>query len=301
MKIKLLLSSLFIVAAPLSAHVMLNYGMSTHQNKRPYQEDRFTHALVYGNDFFAVYDGHGGDTTSSFLQNNLHKYFAEYRSDKSSIQTSFNIAFAKAEKYALGHLDDGSTAVVGFIDRYNQLHCAWVGDSRLVLEKNGGVGFATDDHKPDREDEKKRIVDAGGSVEHYGVWRVNGLAVSRSIGDKGCKKMGQGQIVAVPEYAKMQLSRDNHFMIIASDGLWDVMSNEDAVNLVKEEFKDIKVKNTTALASVAQFLQNEAIKRGSGDNITVCIVHFDWSWRDAVNQVIITITDKFLNWYMIRK
>jgi protein phosphatase 1L len=104
------------------------------------------------------------------------------------------------------------------------------------------------------------------------VLRVNGLAVSRSIGDRKLKNMGQGQIIAVPEYEKVQLTNNNHFMIIASDGLWDVINNEDAVHMVQEQLK--KAGNT--LKGVAQLLQNEAIARGSGDNITVCVVKFDW-------------------------
>lgn len=300
MKKTLLLSSLFFLATQLSAQVTVNYGLSTHQNKRPYQEDRFTHSLVYGNDFFAVYDGHGGDKTVSFLQDSLHQYFTEYRNDKSTIQTNFNIAFAKAEKYALENFDDGSTAVAGFIDIYNRLHCAWAGDSRLVLENNGGVGFATQDHKPDSSDEKLRIIKAGGNVEYYGVWRVNGLAVSRSIGDRRCKAMGPGQIIAVPEYAQMPLSSDNHFMIVASDGLWDVITNEDAVNLVKEKLNNSSTKNSDTLTNIARYLQNEAINCGGGDNITVCVVHFEWSWKDAVHNKIMTIATKFMNWYMGR-
>ena len=82
--------------------------------------------------------------------------------------------------------------------------------------------------------------------------------------------MGEGQIIAVPEYAKVQLNSDNHFMIIASDGLWDVISNEEAVRMVQEELKKAGNK---LIKGVAQVLQNEAIKRGSGDNITVCVVN----------------------------
>ena len=274
MKAKILFCSVLAFSLSLSAvPVTVSYDVSTHQNKRPYQEDRFTHEYMQhnGGEFFGVYDGHGGDKVSSYLQSSVHTYYAQCLGNQLTQQQAFECAFLKTENYALKNFDDGSTAVVAIIDKDNQLHCAWVGDSRAVLESNGTVGFATSDHKPERADEHARIKRAGGDIEFYGVWRVNGLAVSRSIGDRNLKKMGKGQIVAIPEYAYIQLGTDNHFMIIASDGLWDVMSNEDAVNMVQEEFK-----KTGALKNSAQALQNEAIKRGSGDNITVCVIKFDW-------------------------
>lgn len=276
MKKTVLLSVLLASAASVSmAQVAISYDVSTHQNKRPYQEDRFTHTDEYIGQFFGVYDGHGGDKVSSYLQGSLHQWFFRpliKTSIKASIQRAFEIAFSWVESDALKNFDDGSTAVVAYIDKDNQLHCAWTGDSRAVLECDGAVGFATQDHKPERADERARIIEAGGDIFFHGVWRVNSLAVSRSIGDRKLKNIGQGQIIAVPEYAAMQLNENNHFMILASDGLWDVISSEDAVSMVQQELS-----KTSALKGVAPILQNEAIKRGSGDNITVCVVQFDWS------------------------
>ena len=281
MKIKLIALNLLCVAAFACAGVKINYGVSTHQNKRPYQEDRFTHADIYYSgffmgDFFGVYDGHGGSHVSHFLAQNLHTDFADRM--KLPIDMLFSVIFTDADMIAQNRWpNQGSTALVAFVDKANHLDCAWVGDTRAVLESKGKVGFITNDHKPDRKDERKRIQRAGGKVEMHGVWRVNGLAVSRSIGDKNIKdgakgKIGtKGQIIATPEYAHIQLKPENHFMIMASDGLWDVMSNEEAVGIVSKALQNGKSLNT-----IAQILQDEAIKRGSGDNITVCVIQFDW-------------------------
>jgi protein phosphatase 1L len=254
-----------------------NYGLAIDKNKREYQEDRFTYAVITVMDdkntgnFFAIYDGHNGDKASSYLQENLHKYFIGCLANKKTIQEAFACAFLKTEDYCLQHFNDGSTVIAAYIDTKNILHFGWVGDSRAVLEKNGAVNFATQDHKPNRKDELNRIGLAGGKIHKEGVWRINGLAISRSIGDKSLKEGKQkGQIIAVPEYSQVQLDSDNHFLIIASDGLWDVMKNTEAVTLVKE-----KLKNTTNIDTIAHDLKNEAIKRGSQDNITVCIVTFD--------------------------
>ena len=252
-------------------HLTVEYGLSTVQNKRPYQEDRFDHAVVEEGLFFAVYDGHSGDQVSSFLKDKLHVYFEDCLTSNNNKQKAFECAFARAEEYALTNYDDGSTAVVAYIDKNDVLHCAWTGDSRAVLECGGKVCLFTDDHKPDRKDEKERIEKAGGSVWHHGVWRVNGLAVSRSIGDKSMKS-SKGQIIAVPEYKQVQLTPDNHFLIIASDGIWDVIKNEEAVAMVNKALR-----NKQSLDSIAEALQNEAIKRGSGDNITVSVIQLNWN------------------------
>ncbi|HEX4068614.1 MAG TPA: PP2C family protein-serine/threonine phosphatase [Candidatus Babeliales bacterium] len=247
----------------------ITYGHSTHKNKRPYQEDRFDHAMIDGDQFFAIYDGHGGDEVSSFLKDNLHDYFAQCLiSAGKNKREAFECAFAKAEDYSLKNYDAGSTAVVAFIES-DILHLAWVGDSRAVLESNSKPSFPTEDHKPDSKDEKERIERAGGQVYWHGVWRVNGLAVSRSIGDRKMKVGKEGQIIAMPEYAEIQLNKNNHFMILASDGLWDTISSEEAVAMVNKGLEDNK-----SLNDIAQELQNAAIAKGSGDNITVCVVKF---------------------------
>ncbi len=271
MKRRIIIASLFGLSffAVLAAELKVTYGIAMHQNKRPYQEDRFAYADLNGGHFFGVYDGHGGDKTSSFLKTNLHAYFQECLGK--SRKECFEYAFAQAEKYALENYKDGSTAVVAYIDNEHVLHFSWAGDSRAVLECNGKSYLFTDDHKPNRVDEKERIERAGGVVRFNRVWRVNGLAVSRSIGDEPLKcKMGQ--IIATPEYKYMQLNSDNHFVIIASDGLWDVVSTEEAVAIVKEELED----DQQSVGDVAQILQSEAISSGSHDNITVCVIKFDW-------------------------
>lgn len=285
-KIKMIITILLFSVSAIIAEVKITYGISTHQNQRPYQEDRFTHATIGGRQFFGVYDGHGGAHVSELLARNLLRYFIKA---SGSIENRFYRAFDQADyKAQLVYPNEGSTALVLLIDKYDVLHCAWAGDTRAVLECNSKACFATDDHKPDRKDEKERIQRAGGKIFFHGVWRVNGLAVSRSIGDASCKKQGIGQIIATPEYATQQLKPDNHFLIMASDGLWDVMSNEDAVALVL-----YALESKMSLNNIAQMLQNAAIKDGSGDNITVCVVQFDWQEMSKPRE---SLMRRFWNW-----
>ena len=118
------------------------------------------------------------------------------------------------------------------------------------------------DHKPDQSDERERIENAGGFVMWAGTWRVGGvLAVSRSFGDRLLKEY----VIADPEIQEEKIDDSLEFLILASDGLWDVFSNEEAVAVVKEvEDPEESTKK----------LVGEAIKKGSADNITCVVVRF---------------------------
>lgn len=87
------------------------------------------------------------------------------------------------------------------------------------------------DHKPNCDDERKRIENAGGVVVWAGTWRVGGvLAVSRAFGDRLLKKY----VVATPYTQYEQLTSDDEVAILASDGLWDVISNQNAIEIIKD-------------------------------------------------------------------
>ncbi len=95
------------------------------------------------------------------------------------------------------------------------------------------------DHKPNRQDERTRIENAGGVVVWAGTWRVGGvLAVSRAFGDRLLKRY----VVATPDITETTVGPEDQLVVLASDGLWDVVSNDDAVGLIK----DIKVGTLTA-------------------------------------------------------
>lgn len=105
-----------------------------------------------------------------------------------------------------------------------------LGDCRAVLCRGGVAEALTTDHRAGRDDERERIENQGGYVEFYrGAWRVHGiLAISRSIGDAHLKKW----VVAEPETRVLDLEQDMEFLVLASDGLWDVVSNQEAVDTV---------------------------------------------------------------------
>ncbi len=139
-------------------------------------------------------------------------------------------------RFMSGDERSGSTAIAVFVTTTHVIF-ANCGDSRAVLSRSGGkVAFATEDHKPYNEEEKARIENAGGSVI---IQRVNGsLAVSRALGDFDYKRVPnvpctEQLVSAEPEITCIERHPEDEFLILACDGIWDVMSNQEVVDFVR--------------------------------------------------------------------
>jgi len=108
------------------------------------------------------------------------------------------------------------------------LYIANAGDSRCVLCTAGKAVELSTDHKPDLEDEKSRILKAGGFISEG---RINAnLNLSRAIGDLEYKrnsglKVEEQLIIAVPEVKKKTLGKDDEFILMGCDGIWESLSN----------------------------------------------------------------------------
>ncbi|KAL7281814.1 protein serine/threonine phosphatase 2C [Trametes coccinea BRFM310] len=139
------------------------------------------------------------------------------------------------------------------------LYCANAGDARGVLCRAGRGVRLTYDHKGSDKQEAKRIMDAGGFVMSG---RVNGvLAVTRSLGDSSMKEF----VVGSPYTTETELSEEDEFLILACDGLWDVVSDQGAVELVRGIADPRKA---------AEELLDHAYRNYSSDNVTVLVVRF---------------------------
>ncbi|XP_027091745.1 probable protein phosphatase 2C 11 isoform X1 [Coffea arabica] len=249
-----------------------SYGYSSFKGKRASMEDFYETRIseVDGQmvAFFGVFDGHGGSRTAEYLKNNLFKNLSRHpdfiRDTKSAIVEAFRQTDADYLNEEKGQQKDaGSTASTAVL-LGDRLLVANVGDSRVVACRAGSAIALSDDHKPDRSDERERIEQAGGFVIWAGTWRVGGvLAVSRAFGDKLLKPY----VVAEPEIQEQQIDGVD-FIIIASDGLWNVLSNKDAVAIVQD---------TTDAEAASRKLIEEAYARGSSDNITCIVVRFERS------------------------
>jgi len=261
-------------------------GVSAVKNARPYMEDYFDIAFhaerkvecVHEETvhYFGVFDGHGGFKTSRYLSKELvesvvkQPAFVEGKLGE-AVELGFAVTDAdlRAMAKTRGGPDDGSCCCSVWLHG-EHLMVANVGDSRAVMSSGGTAVALSNDHKPNRPDERRRIQSHGGFVQVLGVPRVNGvLAVSRAFGDSSLKPY----ITSAPEIAEVELGAigEDEFIIVASDGLWDVFGNQDAVDFCHKIYKKQK-----SWEAAAKGLTELAMQKGSGDNITVIVVSLDF-------------------------
>jgi serine/threonine protein phosphatase PrpC len=215
-------------------------------------------------DFFGVFDGHGGRDAAIYAAKNLYpKIGRNFTLNPNEPLKSITNAFEETNAWMMQQrMGCGSTAAVSFVVG-STLYTANVGDTRVVLGwKDRKAVRLSFDHKPSVATEKERIERLGGEVtKKYGVARVNGvLGVSRAFGD--CKLVPY--VSAVPHINMLELTDETMFLIIACDGLWDEFSDQEAVELVFEKASTVQ--------NMGEYLSNMAIMRGSQDNVSVVVV-----------------------------
>ncbi|KAG1339245.1 hypothetical protein COCNU_04G015510 [Cocos nucifera] len=161
----------------------------------------------------------------------------------------------------------GSTAVVAVVGP-NRIVVANCGDSRAILCRNGIPIPLSSDHKPDRPDELERIQAAGGRVIYWDGARVLGvLAMSRAIGDRYLKPY----VMAEPEVTVTEREEGDECLILASDGLWDVVTNKMACDIARMCLSappaDGESGSNRACSDAAMLLTKLALARQSADNL----------------------------------
>uniref|UniRef100_A0A0E0H2S6 protein-serine/threonine phosphatase n=1 Tax=Oryza nivara TaxID=4536 RepID=A0A0E0H2S6_ORYNI len=278
-------------------NTVLAYASSAMQGYRSTMED--AHATIENLDaptntsFFGVYDGHGGSAVArmdEMLRNQAaSKELTEYGSGNEYWRTAgrswLRCAPCVQGPVYCGPLAEGCTACVVLI-RNTQIVVGNAGDARCVISRNGQAIALSNDHKPNFPEETQRIVAAGGSVSFSrGSHRVNnGIAVSRAIGIaymfvggdlsyKNNKKLRPEQqlLTCSPEIRADQLTDDTEFLVIACDGVWDVLANQAVVDFVR-----LHLNNGVELSVICESLLQEAITRDppSTDNMSVILVRF---------------------------
>jgi serine/threonine protein phosphatase PrpC len=257
------------------------------QGKRDSNEDQHIGVINLNNvdktinpiNFVGVFDGHGGKIVSKYLKTNIGKYILKKTDiniyDQKSVITTkfFSKLFDKIQNNLIEDHPEaskrcGSTALCGImyknIKNANYIWIANVGDSRAVLCNNQNKAVQlSKDHKPHHLPEKKRIENMGGKIKFDGVdWRVGDLSLSRAIGDLD----NTPYVTHKPEIFRYRLNKKDKYIIFACDGLWDVVSNDDAVNFVNYLLEKRFVGN------ISKKLSEYAIQKGSYDNVTVSIL-----------------------------
>mmetsp|Transcript_3409 Transcript_3409/g.4437 ORF Transcript_3409/g.4437 Transcript_3409/m.4437 type:complete len:358 (+) Transcript_3409:196-1269(+) len=252
---------------PNKVHLACSYWADS--GLRTYMEDRYSiNGELKGesdSSFFGVYDGHGGAVAAQFVADNLCKIIlntAKYAESKvEAVRSAFMEVDSQFEELCQQEgVNDGTTAVAALVNG-NKIIVGNVGDSRAVLVQKGAKPVPlSHDHKPSRQDEHERITSLGGKVIHWGRWRVEGvLAVSRAIGDRNLKPY----VTPEPEIIEWDVGEDDLYLVLASDGIWDVMSNLQVARFIigAQDFK-----------WVAKELCDEAFTHGSTDNVCAIVV-----------------------------
>lgn len=213
--------------------------------------------------YFAIFDGHGGKDVASFLSINLHHFLIDEinninfgtndEENISNIIESIKSAFMKIDQNILANEnftnDVGSTATLIFI-YYNNLNenilnnnndngnknvertliCANIGDSNGYLITKSNISQITKPHKCEDTSEVQRIKGTGGIVFRGRIFGK--LILTRTLGDKEMKKYG---VIPVPDFYTKKIEKDDLFVIIASDGIWDVINEEELYKMGNEK------------------------------------------------------------------
>ncbi|KAA3478641.1 putative protein phosphatase 2C 9 isoform X1 [Gossypium australe] len=250
---------------------MIKFGFSLVKGKanhpmEDYHVAKFMQIQQHELGLFAIYDGHLGDTIPSYLQKHLFANILKEEEFWVDPPRAISKAYEKTDQAILSQSSDlghgGSTAVTAILINGIKLWVANVGDSRAVLSRGGQAIQMTTDHEPNIE--RGSIENRGGFVSNMpgDVPRVNGqLAVSRAFGDKSLKS----HLRSDPDIQWTNIDNNTDILILASDGLWKVMSNQEAVDIAKK-FKDPQKASKQLIA--------EAVKRDSKDDISCVVVRF---------------------------
>lgn len=257
-------------------------GVADMVGRRPQMEDFVavaddvrgdgTHALQ----FYGLFDGHGGREVAKQGGEFVQQYISEHSgalSDPVACEQTLVAALVQANKlFPVTPLDQcqGSTALLAVVVGETRLHIANIGDSRAVLFSRGRVTRVSLDHKPLDPAEYQRILNVSGWVSPDG--RIMGvLSVARALGDKALFPFVSSQ----PFTAAFELEAladgaapGEQFLVLACDGVWDVVSDSQACTVVRESLQQHG--GNTAVAAAA--LRDWAYINGSNDNISVIVV-----------------------------
>jgi protein phosphatase 1L len=286
-------------------------GYCDIQGRRKVIEDFHTVHLYDSHQFFGVFDGHNGAVVAKYASATLYGHVMDFLGDidtyaknysnwKYDIQKKLIEAFKVLHEgvidllqtYPVKYMSKSGTTATALLMTKDNIIIASVGDSRAVLSIGASFdGSSTSqslqltfDHIASDPAERERIESLGGFVsEKGGTLRVNGtLVLTRSIGDVHLdpylSRIPSVYIMTKQEIQHKCQSKSRNdmpcFIILASDGLWDVFTNQEAVELVTSVLQKYGPQNWKegGFQEAAEVLTQEAFVRGSGDNIGVCVV-----------------------------
>lgn len=225
--------------------------------------------------FFSIYDGHGGNYVSNELSKVMPTIYCKPGTHYPITENTHKQLFKEIQQKLLTNSKgktNGSTCLINIMyrnEKNGEIHMNFIniGDSRAtIVYKNGTAQQVTTDHKPDDIKEKKRIEELDGEVveDSEGIYRIGDLSLARSFGDGDHAPF----VCQVPDVFYKKVTPETKYVVMACDGLWDVINNNELFLI----FDKIKKNNSTA--NLAEEIATECLKRGTTDNISVIIIEF---------------------------
>lgn len=264
-------------------------GSSTMRGWRASSQDTHVICVDQPNDietsFFGVFDGHGGNMVSEYLSNHLYNSLVDRPAFKTGkIKEALEESFVMVDERmrsdtSIRNDDSGSTGTVVLILN-DSLYCANVGDSRAVAFARGAVVPLSVDHRPENRPELSRILAAGGTVTNG---RINEeLSMSRAFGDFVFKSdterfLNEQLVICSPDVVEKRLSSGWEFVVLACDGIWEVMSNEQVCGFIKSRIASRTLPELICEELMTRCLFKESVQEecsGGTDNMTVIIIVF---------------------------
>lgn len=213
-----------------------------------------------------LFDGHAGSVSSRYVAKNFGPTLAASLRRKSPDEALLNTYKTLQKDIEIRGFKDGTTAVSVLISG-RDIYIGNCGDSRAVLCRNGTAIDLTVDDKPTNMSEVCRIKKLGGFITANG--RVNGdLALSRSLGDCALQPF----VTWEPKITGYALNPEDEFIVMGCDGIWDVLSSQKAVDIVREAIAEEEANGPEGQIKAAIKLRDYAYSMGSGDNLSAIVI-----------------------------
>lgn len=246
------------------------YGINKDIGIRDRMEDEHAIYIIPEKGFFSaeVYDGHGGVRAAAIAAEMVTPCFLHLWSEETLKEPYEQRQICEILRETCIKTDECivkkglacGTTLANFYIIHDRFFSVNVGDSRIAIGIEGSAELLTEDHKPDIPKERKRIEAAGGFVIRFGVYRVQGeLAMSRALGDTHLKPY----VIAEPFIVEGFLGRENDYVVVACDGIWDVLDEKEVIEIARK---------CNDAQKAAETIISTATKYGSTDNKTVVVL-----------------------------
>ncbi|KAL7713089.1 Protein phosphatase 2C [Entamoeba marina] len=251
------------IASRYSIHADKNYPKRRKMEDAHFIADPLCELNGHVYALYCIFDGHGGQTASQHLANEVGKTMITMLQKDGDIEQKLKDVFALLDQSikTAGIDFPGSCGLVCLIDQFEgkkTMYMANAGDSSGFLISDDDTISLSEEHNTKNQSEIDRVQAAGGLVFSG---RVNGvIAVTRSFGDHHMKQF----IISDPYIKQVELDNTSRFIVLACDGLWDGIDIDKVTSILALPETDFK--------TVSKTLAQLAISNGSTDNITVIVI-----------------------------